>query len=53
MEPPHRRRSHMGKKRKVKVEFLNFLAELSKSGGGFLLRGVGLSHPKNSKFERV
>jgi hypothetical protein len=54
VEPPYRRRCRMGKRRRAKdiiPELLLWVVWISRAR--FLLRGVALSHPENSKLKRI
>jgi hypothetical protein len=53
MEPPHRRRSHLGKRRRAEGRIPKLLYRVvGISRARFLLREVGLSHPEKSNLKR-
>jgi hypothetical protein len=52
MELPYGRRSHLEKRRRVEGRISKLLCRVIQiSRATFLLRGVGLSDPKNSNFK--
>jgi hypothetical protein len=54
MEPSHRRRSHLEKRRRIEGKISKLLRRVIQiSRARFLLRGIGFSHPKNSNLKRI
>jgi hypothetical protein len=53
IESPHRRRSHLGKGRRIEGRISKLLCKVVRiSRARFLLRGVGFSRPQNSNLKR-
>jgi hypothetical protein len=54
MEPPQRRRGHLGMRRRLEGKVSRLLCKLVQiSGTRFLLRGVGLLRPETCEFRKI